>query len=66
METFLHLTSYSGALIILRALLNKSVLDKNFRFQPLPQAIRTLSGMPVRVILFKARIMAIASPTCAS
>ncbi len=48
------------------ALLNKSGLDKTTPYQSFSQAIRTLFGMPARVILFKARIMAIASPTCAS
>lgn len=48
------------------ALLNKSGLDKTYPSQSFIQAVRTLSGIPARVILFNARIMAIASPTCAS
>lgn len=38
------------------ALLNKSSLDKTTPYQSLSQAIRTLFGIPTRVILFKARI----------
>lgn len=48
------------------ALLNKSGLDKTSPSHSFTQAVRTLSGIPARVILFNARIMAIASPTCAS
>jgi len=48
------------------ALLNKSDLDKTAPTQSFPQAVRTLSGIPARVILFNAWFMAIASPTCTS
>ena len=44
--------------MVMAALLNKSDLDKSASRHWPPQAIRTLSGIPARVILFKARSMA--------